>query len=75
MSAAAGGKTLKVRQIRSGIGYAKNQKATLKALGLGRIGRTRTLPDNPQVRGMVNKIPHLVVIETDGAGGGRDETA
>jgi len=49
-----------VRQVRSGIGFDRTQKATLKALGLGRIGRTRRLPDNPQVRGMVAKIPHLV---------------
>ena len=60
---AASGVTLTVRQVRSGIGYRKDQKATLRALGLGKIGRVRTLPDNPQVRGMVNKIPHLVVIE------------
>ena len=57
------GAVLRVRQIRSGIGFEKSQKATLKALGLGKIGRTRELPDNPQVRGMVNKIPHLVVID------------
>lgn len=60
---AAPGPTITVRQVRSGIGYRRDQKATLSALGLGKIGRTRTLPDNPQVRGMVNKIPHLVVIE------------
>jgi len=60
---AAGGPTITVRQVRSGIGYRRDQKATLRALGLGKIGRARTLPDNPQVRGMVNKIPHLVVIE------------
>jgi len=59
----ASGATINVRQVRSGIGYQRDQKATLQALGLGRIGRVRTLPDNPQVRGMVNKIPHLVVIE------------
>ena len=60
---AATGPTITVRQVRSGIGYRRDQKATLRALGLGKIGRARTLPDNPQVRGMVNKIPHLVVIE------------
>jgi large subunit ribosomal protein L30 len=60
---AAGGPTITVRQVRSGIGYRRDQKATLRALGLGKIGRARTLPDNPQVRGMVNKISHLVVIE------------
>lgn len=61
--------TIDVRQVRSGIGYGTDQKATLRALGLGRVGKVRTLPDNPQVRGMVAKIPHLVVIvsvERDG---------
>jgi large subunit ribosomal protein L30 len=51
---------LRLRQVKSGIGYDKTQKATLQALGLGRVGRTRVLPDNPQVRGMVAKISHLV---------------
>ena len=62
-SKAKSGAMLRVRQVRSGIGFEKSQKATLKALGLGKIGRTRELPDNPQVRGMVKKIPHLVVID------------
>lgn len=57
------GPTLTVRQVRSGIGYNQRQKATLKALGLGRLGRTRELPDNPQVRGMIGRIPHLVRVE------------
>ena len=60
------GATLTVRQVRSGIGYEKSQKATLKALGLGRIGRRRELPDNPQVRGMIRKITHLVRVEEEG---------
>ena len=51
-----------VRQVRSGICCNETQKATLRALGLEKIGRVRTLPDNPQVRGMVAKIPHLVEI-------------
>ena len=54
---------LAVRQVRSGIGYNRKQKATLRAMGLGRVGRLRELPDNPEVRAMVAKIPHLVVIE------------
>jgi large subunit ribosomal protein L30 len=53
---------LRIRQVRSGIGYDRTQKATLRALGLGRVGRTREVPDNPQVRGMIGKIPHLVQI-------------
>ncbi len=63
MSAAKETATINLRQVRSGIGYRRDQKATLRALGLGKIGKVRTHPDNPQVRGMVQKIPHLVVIE------------
>ena len=54
---------LRVRQIKSGIGYAEGQKATLKALGLGKMHRSRELPDTPAVRGMLAKIPHLVAVE------------
>ena len=53
---------LRVKQVRSGIGFDKTQKGTLKALGLGRIGQERRHPDNPQVRGMIAKISHLVVV-------------
>jgi len=60
-----GAATIRVRQVRSGIGYNKKQKATLRALGLERIGRVRELPDRPEVRGMVASIPHLVVIEDE----------
>lgn len=59
-------RTLRVRQIRSGIGFNKKQKATLRALGLERIGRVRELPDHPSVRGMVASVPHLVVIDREG---------
>ncbi len=54
---------LRVRQIRSGIGFDRSQKATLRALGLGRIGRERRHPDNPQVRGMLAKVRHLIVVD------------
>lgn len=57
-------KTLVVRQYRSGIGFAQDQRATLRGLGLRKIGQTRTLEDTPAVRGMINKIPHLVRIES-----------
>ncbi|MDH3627120.1 MAG: 50S ribosomal protein L30 [Acidobacteriota bacterium] len=56
------GATVRIKQIRSGIGFKQDQKDTLRALGLGRIGRERELTDNPQVRGMLKKIPHLVQI-------------
>jgi len=64
------GGTVRVRQIKSGIGYNGQQKATLKALGLGKLNRTRELPDNVSVRGMLKKIPHLVTVVGDD-----DETA
>jgi len=51
MSKSRSGASIHVRQVRSGIGFAEDQKATLRALGLGKIGRIRALPDNPQVRG------------------------
>ena len=59
------GGPLRVRQVRSGIGFDKTQKGTLKALGLGRIGRERRHPDNPQVRGMISKVSHLVVVVSE----------
>ena len=65
------GATLDARQVRSGICANRTQKATLKALGFGKIGRVRTLPDNDQVRGMISKIPHLVEIVGEGAAAGR----
>jgi large subunit ribosomal protein L30 len=65
MKQQASGGPLRVKQVRSGIGFDKRQKATLRALGLGRIGRERRHPDNPQVRGMISKVSHLVVVEAD----------
>lgn len=54
---------LKITQVKSGIGYAGNQKKVLKGLGLGRIGRTVTRVDHPCIRGMVTKVCHLVRVE------------
>jgi len=58
-------KKLRIQQVRSGIGFDKTQKATLRALGLEKIGRIREVPDNPPMRGMLGKIPHLVVVLKD----------
>jgi large subunit ribosomal protein L30 len=55
--------SIKVTQTRSGIGTKPKQRGTLRALGLGRIGKTNTLPDRPEIRGMVAKVPHLVKVE------------
>ena len=59
--------TIRVRQVKSGIGAPAKQKRILEALGLGRMHRTVEHADNPNVRGMVNKIPHLVEIVADNA--------
>ena len=59
---AAKKKTLKVRQTGSSIRRPKNQRQTLVGLGLGKVGRVRELEDTPSVRGMINKISHMVEI-------------
>jgi large subunit ribosomal protein L30 len=53
-------KTVTVMQYASAARRTEDQAATLRGLGLGKIRRTRTLEDTPSVRGMINKIPHLV---------------
>ena len=60
---AEGKKTLRITQIKSQIGHKYDQGATLKALGLGKIGRTVEQVDNPAVRGMIFKVKHLVEVE------------
>ena len=55
--------TLKVTQYRSAIGSKPKQRGTLRALGLGRIGRSHELPDRPEIRGMLARVPHLVKVE------------
>ena len=57
-----GGKSLSVVQIGSPIGRKPDQRATLKGLGLNRMHRRRVLEDTPAVRGMINKVKHLVRI-------------
>ncbi|HEY0523830.1 MAG TPA: 50S ribosomal protein L30 [Stellaceae bacterium] len=56
-------KTVTVTQLGSPIGRRADQEATLKGLGLNKRHRTRTLEDTPAVRGMINKVKHLVRIE------------
>ena len=58
-------KTLKVRQTGSPIRRKPDQRATLIGLGLNKIGRVRELEDTPSVRGMINKISHMVEIVED----------
>ena len=52
--------TIKVVQVRSAIGREGSQRKTLIGLGLNKIGRVRELEDTPAVRGMINKVKHLV---------------
>jgi large subunit ribosomal protein L30 len=54
---------IKVTQVRSGIGAKPKTRGTLRALGLGRIGKSNTLPDRPEIRGMIARVPHLVSVE------------
>ena len=54
---------LRVRQTRSSIGTKPKQRGTLWALGLGRIGRVNILPDRPEIRGMLARVPHLVEVQ------------
>ena len=54
---------LRVTQTRSAIGSKPKQRGTLRALGLGRIGKSHELEDTPEVRGQIAKVPHLVNVE------------
>jgi large subunit ribosomal protein L30 len=54
---------LKVTLIRSRIGTKPKQRGTIRALGLGRIGSTNTLPDRPEIRGMIARVPHMITVE------------
>ena len=56
-------KRVSVRQVRSAISYDRRQRATLRGLGLRRMHQTVELEDTPAVRGMINKVIHLVVVE------------
>ena len=55
--------TVTVTQVKSPIGRKPGQKETLVGLGLNKMHRTRTLEDTPAVRGMINKVKHLVQVE------------
>lgn len=54
---------LKITLVRSPIGRARKQKATVESLGLRRLGRSVMQPLNPQILGMVKKVSHLVEVE------------
>jgi large subunit ribosomal protein L30 len=55
-------KTVKIQQVKSAIGYNRKQRATLQGLGLRKIRQVRELEDTPAVRGMIDKVRHLIVV-------------
>jgi large subunit ribosomal protein L30 len=57
------GKMLKIKKVKSEIGRPEKQRKVLKGMGLFKLNDTVTLADNPQTRGMINKVVHLVSVE------------
>ena len=56
-------KGLRITWVKSSIGYSRRQKATIRALGFKRLGQTVEQKDTPVIRGMVDKVNHLVEVE------------
>ena len=56
-------KRIRVRQVRSAIGYNRKQRATLRGLGIRRMNQTVEVEDTSSTRGMIGKVIHLVVVE------------
>ena len=63
--------TLNVTYKKSSIGYSQRQKDTIRSLGLRKLGQTVSLPDNGAIRGMVQHVRHLVVVEESADAGAR----
>ncbi|MFM9086405.1 MAG: 50S ribosomal protein L30 [Acidimicrobiia bacterium] len=64
-STASKGGTIRVRQVRSQIGIMPKTRATMRALGLRKIGDVNELPNRPEIRGMLARVPHLVEITSE----------
>jgi large subunit ribosomal protein L30 len=60
---AAENKMVRVTYFKSAIGYKKDQKATIAAMGFKKLGQTLELKDTPSLRGMIRKVSHLVKVE------------
>ncbi len=54
---------LLVTQVRSSIGTKPKHRGTLRALGLRGVGQHNVLPDRPEIRGMIARVPHLITVE------------
>ena len=61
-------KNITVRQKKSQIGSMPKTRATMRALGLRKIGDTNVLPDRPEIRGMIARVPHLIEIVVEKKG-------
>jgi large subunit ribosomal protein L30 len=60
--------SVKVTQVRSGVGQSYRHEGTLRALGLGKIGRTAEHEDSPELRGMLRHVSHLVRVDGKDSG-------
>jgi large subunit ribosomal protein L30 len=60
---ASPGANIRVTQVRSGISTKPKHRSTLRALGLRGVGQVHILPDRPEIRGMLARVPHLVTVE------------
>lgn len=58
--------TIRLTYVKSAAGYSPDQEQTIRSLGFHRLNETVEKPDTPDVRGMVNKVRHLVLIEGEG---------
>ncbi len=55
-------RTIRIQQVRSGIGFPRAQKLVLKGLGFRRLQQVVERPDSPSIRGMIHKVQHLVEV-------------
>ena len=70
------GDVVRIRYVKSADGYTADQAQTIRSLGFSRLHQTVERPDTPDVRGRINKVSHLVTIETeDPAGDSGDSKA
>jgi large subunit ribosomal protein L30 len=67
-------KTITVKWIRSGIGRTDDQKETIRGLGFKRLHQTLTLPDRPEIRGMIHRVIHLLEVNPVRKGGALNPT-
>lgn len=63
------GEVVRIRYVKSVDGYSTDQAQTIRSLGFSRLHQIVEKPDTPDVRGMINKVSHLVTIETDDPAG------